>query len=745
VSGFAGRVEDAALVAGAGSFTADLRVPGCLDLAFVRSPVAHGRLGEVATGAARDLPGVAGAWSAAELPGLPSSPVPPQATPAGELPWPGLAVGKVRYAGQPVAVVAAADRYLAEDAADLVEVAIEPLPALLDPVAAAADHAVALFDSHPNVVAVEEAGAPVDPAVFAGAAAVAEATFRQQLISHVSIEARAILVVPGEGGLSVWCSHQAPHRLRDGLAARLGLDPARVVVRVPDVGGAFGGKSQGWPEYVVAAHLALLLGRPVRWIEDRAEALTAAAHGRGQVQRVRLAADADGRLLALEARIDADVGGYPHTGSFIPALSARMLTGCYRIPALHGVVRAVLTTTPPTAALRGAGRPEAAYLVERAMDILAGKLGLDPAELRRRNFIAPDAFPYHSPTGAVYDSGDYPAALARACELAGYDELRAEQARRRATGTGPPLGIGIACYVERSGGAPHSPEYGSVEACPDGTIVARSGSCATGQGHATTFAQIVAGCLDVDFDRVRVVEGDTAQVPQGMGSVGSRSVQVGGNALHRAGLALIELARSRAAERLEADPADLRYEGGTLLVAGAPARRVTLAELAIDGELRADDVFAPPQAFPFGAYVAAVELDPGTGAVRVVRLVAVDDLGVAISPALVEGQVTGSIVQGLGQALYELAPYDDDGRPLARSLLDYLVPTIAELPDELVLARNETRNPNVPLGTKGAGEAGCIGTPPAIVNAIADALGGGDGLDMPVTPEVVWRALRRGD
>jgi carbon-monoxide dehydrogenase large subunit len=407
----------------------------------------------------------------------------------------------------------------------------------------------------------------------------------------------------------------------------------------------------------------------------------------------------------------------------------------YRTPRVHARVRSVLTTTAPTSAYRGAGRPEAAYALERTVDQLARRLRMDPALLRYRNLIRPDKFPYRTPTGRVYDSGDYAAALDTALAAVQYDWVRAEQARRRRDG-GWPLGIGLATYIERSGGPPDSDEYGSVEACADGTFVARSGSTATGQGHLTAFAQVVASALEVDLDLVRVVQADTAEVPYGYATFGSRSMQVGGSALWRAAKSLVELAKARYSAEL----------GGGLPVSYADGRLAAgdessgLGELAArTGPLRAEDRFAPPQAFPFGAYAAVVEIDPELGTVHVRRIVAVDDRGVVVNPTIVDGQAYGSIAQGLGQALYEEARHGADGTPHARTLLDYLLPTAADMPP-VTLLETVTPNPNTPLGAKGAGEAGCIGTPPAIVNAVCDALDV-DHIDMPLTPETVWSAL----
>jgi carbon-monoxide dehydrogenase large subunit len=730
---------------GAARYVADLRVPGCLDAAFSRSWAAHGLLRGVDARPARELPGVVAAWAAADLPGLPAVPSPPRGAEPAAMRRPALATDRVRFVGDPVAVVVAADRYLAEDGTELVEVDIEPLPPVLDPVAAAADGAPALYPGLSNVVSRRELGRPCADEL-ARCPVVVTSTVRNQRLAPTSMETRGILARPEpSGGLTVWVSHQAPHRLKGSLAGAFGLDPAGVRVIVPAVGGAFGAKSQTYPEYLVVVAAALRLGRPVRWIEDRYEALTAATHGRGQVSTLRLGLDRDGRFRALAAEIWADVGGYPGTGDFIPEMTGWVLSGPYAIGRLHVTTRSVVTTAAPTASYRGAGRPEAAYALERCVDAAAERVGLDPAEIRRRNFIPPDAFPYRSPTGAEYDSGRYASALEAALRAADYPGWRAEQARRRAAGDPRLLGIGIASWVERSGGQRGGSEYARVELAATGRVVARVGTASQGQGHRVTLAQVVAEGLGVEPAAVQVITGDTAEVAQGTGAFGSRTMQVGGNAAYLAAVALRARAVAAAGPLLGVPPGEVELTAAGLHRAGDPGTVITFEELtARVGELAAEEVFAPPQAFPFGAYVAVVEVTRGTGDVTVLRLVAVDDCGVVVNPAVVRGQILGSIAQGLGQALYESASYGADGQPLAGTLLDYPIPTAAEMPP-ITLVEHVTPNPNVPLGTKGAGESGCIGTPPAVVNAVHDALTGYDrsGLEMPITPAAIWACLQR--
>ncbi|HEX6208489.1 MAG TPA: xanthine dehydrogenase family protein molybdopterin-binding subunit [Actinomycetota bacterium] len=737
------RAEDAELLNGSARFVGDLLPDGCLHLAFVRNREPHARLLGVSLERARAAPGVATALAAADL--GPSSSMP-------SAPWlglpeafsrPVLARDRVRFVGEPVAVVVAEHRARGEDAAELAEVALEPLPPVLDPTEGADSASPRLFESESNVVLEERAGHEDAGAAVMNAPVVVEGTFRIGRLAHLSLEARAVLAVPEpRGGLTVWCSHQAPHRLRSGLAAALGLDAGLIRVRVPAVGGAFGGKSQTYPEYVLACRLALELGRPVRWVEDRREAFLAAVHGRGSNIRLRVGAARDGTLLALETAIDGDLGAYPETGALVPTFAAWLISGPYRIPRLSSVVRGVVTNKPPTAPYRGAGRPEAAYVLERSIDLLADRLRLDPGEVRRRNLIPADAFPYASPTGAVYDSGDYRRALDRALELAAYEELRRDEAWRLGDDLGGRVvrGVGMAVYVERSGGTSDLADYARVDLEPDGTLTIRSGACSHGQGHRTALAQVAAAALEVDLDRVRVVQGDTAEVSSGGGTFGSRSMQIGGAAVHLACCEFIALAIRRAAEALGTDRASLQYEGGMVRSAGT---ELPLEDLACrTGPLSAESRFSGQQAFPFGAYVATVDIDRETGAVRVTRLVAVDDCGVVVNPLLLEGQIQGSIVQGLGQALTEEVGYEPDGRPTTATLFSYVTPGPVELPD-LVLDRTVTPNPNVPTGAKGGGEAGTIGAPPAIVNAIVDALRGYDTsvITMPVTPEVVWKAL----
>lgn len=737
------RPEDLPLLTGTAHFVADIARPGRLDAAFVRSWAAHALVRGVDVAAALAAPGVAGVYTAAALASVGDV----AAGPRGVLP-PGmvrrpLADERVRFVGDPVVLVVAEDRYRAEDAAGLVELDLEPVDAVLDAADALAPGAVELFPGSGNLAAETTVGTPCAASVDASPIVV-ETVVENQRVSPMSLEARAILAEPVGDGVRVYCSSQAPHRLRNALAKAFSLSPEAVHVTVPFVGGAFGAKSQIYPEYLAVVAAALDLGRPVRWIEDRAEAFTAGTHGRGQHTTLRLGLDPDGRFRALEVDILANVGAYPHTGGFLPALTAWIMSGPYAIPELHVRTRSVVTNTTPTASYRGAGRPEAAFALERLVEVAAERLQMDAVALRRRNLIPEDAFPYTSPTGAIYDSGRYASALDAALRALDVPALRGEQERRRDDAGAPLLGVGVACWLERSGGEANSTEYAAVSLEADGALVARIGTASQGQGHLITFAQVVAEAAGVEPGAVRVVLGDTDEVREGTGAFGSRSMQVGGSAAYLAAGDVLAAARAAAAELLGVDPDALDYRDGRF-VPPAGGEGLGLAEVGKErGPFVAERRFPSPQAFPFGCYGAVVEIARDTGAVVLRRLVAVDDVGVVVNPMIVEGQIVGSIAQGIGQALYEHARFDESGNPVTSTLLDYHVPTLAEMPEPEIVT-HVTPNPNVPLGTKGAGESGTIGAPPAIANAIFDALRGFDttGLAMPFTSERVWACLQR--
>jgi carbon-monoxide dehydrogenase large subunit len=666
---------------------------------------------------------------------------------------PRLAGDRVRYVGEPIAAVVAETQALAADAAELVRVDLEPEEPVVDSLAAMAPGSPLLFPANGTNVVVDDPSAD-SPDALEGAEVVIRRRFVNQRLAPVPIEPSGVLAVPGpDGDLEVWATTQAPFRLRDEVAAALSIERDRVRGRAPAVGGGFGAKGGVYPEVVVVSALALRLGRPVRFMETRSENLVGMTHGRAQVQDVELGARRDGTLVGLRARVLTDVGAYAWRGTFIPQVTKLMTSGTYRIPRIAVRPMGVVTNTTPTGPYRGAGRPEAAALIERSMDLLADELGMDPVELRRRNLIDPSEFPYASPAGASYDSGNYRGALDRALEVAGYERLRKEQAERRAAEETPLLGIGVSCYVEVSGSGS---EYGAVEVHPDGTVTVTVGTSPHGQGHETAFAQVAATVLGVPFDLIRVVHSDTGVVPRGVGTFGSRSGQLGGSAVYEAGEQVAERARRLAAHLLEASEEDLvRGDDGGFSVAGVPAREVSWQAVAAAGHdgtaigpgqeagLFAETDFAQQGTFPFGAQVAVVEVDPDTGRVWLRRLVAVDDCGTMINPMIVAGQTHGGLAQGVGQALFEGVAYDDAGNPLTSSLLTYCIPTAAELPS-WEIDHTVTPSPRNPLGAKGAGEAATTGSPPAVQNAVIDALKpyGIRHLDLPLTPERVWQAIR---
>ncbi len=739
------RREDPRLLRGEGSFVDDLAPEGCLHAAFVRSPVPHGRVRDLDLGPTRRLPGVVAALSAADLrlPARLAFGVMPEV-----FARPPLAGDRVRFVGEAVAVVVAETRGAAADGAQAVAVEYEPLIPVLGAVAAAAEGAPLLFPEHGSNLAFEVAFGP-DEDALAGAEVIVRARFRNQRLAAVSIEPNAVLATPDaeNGGVVLWASTQSPFQVRDFVADCLGLPESSVRCIAPDVGGGFGSKLPIYPEQAVVAELARRLGRPVRWIETRSESFVAMVQGRDQLQEVELGAGRDGLLTGLRVKVLADAGAYPGQGAFLPFLTGQMLAGPYRLPRVQYLARSYATNSTPTAAYRGAGRPEATALLERAIDMLATELGLDPAVLRRRNLIPPAEFPYETVTGATYDSGAYEAALDKALELVGYDQLRAEQRRRRETGERRLLGVGLSTYVEITAiGSPT--EFASVEAEPGGGFLILAGTADHGQGHRTTYAQIAAEVLGSPLEAFRAVQADTGRVPRGDGTASSRSVQLAGSAVLLAARELLERGRELAGDLLEAEPEDVVATPEGLAVRGVPGSELSWARLAAAAEERGEaplrgqcDMFAD-SSYPFGTHVAVAEVDAETGEVGLLRHVAVDDCGTVVNPMLVEGQVHGGVAQGVGQALYEEVVQDGEGNPLTASLLDYMVPTAGEVPP-IDTARTVTPSPNNPLGAKGVGEAGTIGATPAVQNAVIDALAhlGVRHLDMPLSPERVWRAL----
>lgn len=738
------RREDRRFVTGHGRYVADLAAADTVHLAFVRSPEAHARITGIDRETAAGLPGVVGVFTGADL-GLDDIPGDGITVAAPDFPRPHLATERVRYVGEAVAVVAAESSTAAVDAADMVWVDYEALEVAAGPEAALEDRVLLHPRAGTNVVERWESGRPSP----AESEVVVEVEVHNQRLAPTSIEPLAVFAQPGDDGrLTVHISHQRPHGFHQSLARLLPIDPDRLRVVVPDVGGAFGMKGMTYPEYTVVAALALKLGRPVLWAERRREHLSGGTHGRGSTHRVRLAGRADGRIESAEIHITADLGAYPHNGSAIPGFSRYVATGLYDIPDVWITSTSVVTNRAPTGSYRGAGRPEAAYAIERAIDAFARAGGLDPVEVRLTNFIPTDALPFRTPTGALYDSGDYAAALRKAVELVDLESVRREQAERR-TGGDDPIGVGFGAFIERAGGRVDTGEYGKVEVDTEGKITIRTGSMSAGQGHETVWAQVAGEALGVEAEEVEFVAGDTDRVARGTGTAASRSTQIGASAIWRTAHEVRRRALEVAADEMEAAVEDIVLTRGTFSVAGVPGSGLSwkqVASLAAERgvELAADEWYVPgAQTFPYGVHVAVVEVELETGEVRIRRLVAVDDCGRVLNPMLVEGQIQGSLMQGIGQALYEGVSYSDDGQLLTATLMDYELPRAADAPP-IVSGRLVHPAPSNPLGVKGTGEAGCIGAPPAIVNAVLDALApyGIEHLDMPLRPAAVWTALQ---
>ncbi|TMD93398.1 MAG: xanthine dehydrogenase family protein [Chloroflexi bacterium] len=740
------RTEDPRFLTQGGRYVDDVPLEGALHVVFVRSAVAHARLLSVDVEEARRAPGVVTVVTAADVDVPAQAPELPMVTT--EMARPVLAAGTVRFVGEPVAAVVAESVAAAVDAAELVAVDYDPLPVVLDLEESARDE-VLLFPELGTNVAMRLPFPPSED-LFDGCEVVVRGRFRNQRVAPGPMEPRATAARWSDGRLTVWSSTQQPHGTAAGMREALGLSAEQVRVIAPDVGGGFGAKDGKYPEDLVVAWLARRLERPVRWRETRSENLVGMGHGRGQLQEVRVGGSRDGRIAALRIDVLQDCGAYPSLGAFLPFLTRIMAAGVYAIPRVECTARSVVTNTTSTTAYRGAGRPEAAAAVERAVDLFATEIGMDPAEVRRVNLVPRDAFPYTTPVGTVYDSGDYPGALERLLEAADYAGLRAEQARRREGGGARQLGIGLSVYVEITNGVPGG-EYAGLEVRVDGSAVVRSGTSPHGQGHATAWAMLASDRLGIPMERIEMVFNDTDLVRSGVGTFGSRSLQVGGMAVDQAAVVVLDRARRLLAELLEADPADVVVDASTgrLHVAGSPAAGRSWAELAAfaaeRGEPLAADVDFQPQGatFPFGAHLALVEVDTETGAVVLRRLVAVDDAGRIVNPLLAEGQRHGGIAQGAAQALLEEVLYDADGNPVTSTFADYGMITAAELPS-FELVPMETPTPLNELGVKGIGESGTIGAGPAVQNAVVDALAhlGVRHVDMPATPQRVWTALR---
>jgi aerobic carbon-monoxide dehydrogenase large subunit len=744
------RTEDSRFLTTGGVYTDDLQLPGQCHVFFVRSPVAHARIRSVDTTAARQAPGVLAAFTGADLAGLPTLAPPMPRVINQQMGQPLLARDVVTYVGEPLAVIVTGQPYQGEDATELVDVDYDPLPPVVDPAAAASGQPAVLFpEVGSNVAARFGDPARLDPGLFDGCEVVVSRTIVNQRVAPAPMETRAALASWGKDGrLTAWIPNQGAQGTRGALAAMLGLDRASVRVITPDVGGAFGAKFGADPEHAVVCWVARQLGRPARWAETRNENLIGMTHGRAQRQTITIGGRRDGTVTAYRLEILQDAGAYPRFGAFLPALTVMMCPGPYAIGRAEAVAQSVVTSTTPVGAYRGAGRPEATAAVERAIDLFAAEAGLDPAGVRRTNLLPAFTEPHRTAFGAVYDSGDYRAALDAALAAAGYAALRDEQARRRQAGGPVQLGIGLASYVEITGpGTEGGPkENATVEVHADGRLTILTGTSPHGQGHATVWAMLASDELGIPIEKITVKWGDTDLIPEGGGTGGSRSLQQGGAAVRQASRELIGVARDRAAAHLEASPGDLVFEPerSAFAVAGDPEAAVPLARLAETERLLVRSVFTAPGAtFPFGTHVAVVEVDTETGKVALRRVITVDDAGTVINPLLAEGQRHGGIAQGAAQAFLEEVIYDADGNPLTASFADYPVLSATEVPS-FELADMATPTSYNPLGAKGIGEAGTIGAAPAVQNAIVDALAhlGVRHIDMPASPERVWRALR---
>ncbi len=770
------RREDPRLIQGLGTYVDDIKIVDMQHVAFKRSDVAHGRIRSLDTSAAEGMPGVKAVLSGAQIAEF-VGPM-PIGTPFPSPDHHAVAVDAVRYVGEAVAVVVATDRYVARDAADAIVVDYEVLPAVVDveqamtgqPAQVHADFennlAVALVPSGTGVSAdlktIDDSA--IDKA-FADAEVVVSQRMLNQRLAPTAMEPRGVVAhyEPGKDTMTIWSSTQNPHILRSFIAAMNGMGQDQVRAIAPEVGGGFGAKINIYAEEYVVAGLSKRFGLPLKWTEDRSEAFLATTHGRDILGYIDIAATRDGKVLGMKLRLIADIGAYNMLlTAAIPTLTMMMANATYDIPAIRTTLTEVFTNKTPTDAYRGAGRPEATYFVERGMDMLARELGMDPAELRRKNFIQPDQFPYATQMGAVYDSGDYGKALDRALENASWDELK--QQRDAAQAEGRLVGLGLAMYVEVCGLGPSSSlptggwEHSQVTVERDGRISATTGASPHGQGNETTFGQMLADQFGVPLEHITIHHGDTGVVKQGIGTFGSRSQAVGGTAIHLAGAKVKEKMAKYAAALIEANEDDLVFEDGRISVKGAPDSGKTFAEIAayayvpvplpegLTPGLSEEAFFEPANnTYPFGCHIALMEIDRETGEPTLLRLVAVDDAGNLINPLIVEGQVHGGLAQGIGQAMIEEVRYGEDGQPLTGSFMDYAVPRASDLP-RFEMDSTVTPTPVNPLGAKGVGEAGTLGSTPCVVSAAVDALSqfGVTHIDMMLRPEKLWQIIHGG-
>jgi aerobic carbon-monoxide dehydrogenase large subunit len=755
------RTEDPRFITGTATFGEDITLPGMLHATFVRSILPHARIRSIDTSAVSEIPGArvftakagppgatAGAGTTIDLPAM------PHAMPGlnEQMTRPVIAEDVVRYAGEIVAVVLTEDRLHGPDAAERVVVDLDELPPVPDPQAGLRGETLLFPEAGTNVCAEFPAEEP-DDHLFDDCEVVVDATFHSQRLASCPMECRVAIASWGEDGrLEHWASSQTPHGTRDALAPALGVDPSQVRVRVPDVGGGFGPKGGASVEDILVAWLARETGRPVKWTETRSENMVALGHGRAQHQELTLGGDRDGTLKAYRMKILQDSGAYPDIGAILPMLTKMCASGPYAIPKIQADAQSVVTNTTPIVPYRGAGRPEATQAIERMIDLYAIEAGLDPAEVRRTNLIPADAFPYATASGAQYDSGDYAKALDLALEHSGYENLRAEQRRRRESDGATQIGIGLCAYIEITNGFAE-PEWGGIEITKEGGATVRTGLGPTGQGHQTALAMLVSDRLGIAFDQVTVSHGDTDLIPRGTGTYGSRSLQAGGAAIDGAAIKVLDRAKELAADELEASPADILLDAdrGAFHVAGVPAKAVSWSRLASSldeddrlAELAMEEDFKPSSpTWPFGVHVAVVEVDTETGKVRLVRMVCVDDCGVILNPLLVDGQRHGGIAQGVAQALMEEFAYDDLGNPVTDNFVTYSPISAAELPT-FELVSMETPTPVNPLGAKGIGESTTIGSTSAAHNAVIDALTplGVRDVRMPTTSQRVWLAIQ---
>ncbi|MCI0516550.1 MAG: xanthine dehydrogenase family protein molybdopterin-binding subunit [Woeseiaceae bacterium] len=757
------RREDQRFITGIGCYTGDLHFARQSYLYFFRSPYAHGKVSRLDISAARAAPGVIAVYTASDFTAAGVRDVPGAALlpfavggPKDALQQPPLVRDRVRYVGEPVAAVLAETLAQAKDAAELIEFDVDELEAVVTPVDALRKGAATIHERAPGNLygTLTYGNRDATDGIFAKAAHVVTIDVLNNRLAPTAMEPRGCNVDydASSGRITVHQGCQGAHSLRARILETMDIAPDKLRVIAPDVGGGFGLKFFLQCETVVAVFACRANGRPVKWIADRSESFLSDLHGRDHASHAELAIDNNGRFLAVMATINANIGAYcSQAGSVIPWFGACMTTGVYAIPAVWVDVNMIVTNTVPIDAYRGAGRPEAAYLIERLVDKAARQLGIDRVELRRRNFIRPEQFPYKTPTGRSYDSGQYERLMDGALSRADWKGF--EQRRKTSDESGKLRGIGLAYYVEICSAM--GDEHAYIGFGKDGRLLVRSGTQSTGQGHETSYAQMVAGGLGIDIDRIDVIEGDTDRVPTGNGTVGSRSMVIGGSAIYRTVESLIEAGRSMAGEMLEVAASDIEFEGGDFRVAGTD-RKVSLldaAQASFDDVTRPDGVepglasskaFAPEEGtFPNGCHVCEVEVDPETGVIGILRYTIEDDVGTVINPLILEGQIVGGVAQGLGQALGEHALYDPDGGQLVTaSFTDYAMPRADWMPD-VDFRYREVPSPRNPLGVKGAGEAGTVGAAPALVNAVLDALAsrGIDHLDMPLTPLKVWQSL----